>query len=146
MSKARYHGAFHRMGPVPVATGASFTKDDILAMAAGEVALAGAGAAAGLCVSLAPWPDNDYVGTRTRVDVGRLGEDTEVELDFVAGAGGIVAGDIGKLRPLNANRDIDLAALAGAGDVFQILRLGGDTAYGDTTGTVIGVFTDGASL
>lgn len=144
MSKARYHGAFHRMGPVPVAGGASFTKDDILAMAAGAVALAGAGAAAGLCVSLAPWPDNDYVGTRTRVDVGRLGEDTEVELDFVGAA--IAAGDIGKLRPLNANRDIDLAAVAGAGDVFQILRLGGDTAFGDTTGTVIGVFTDAASL
>lgn len=144
MSKVRYHGAYHRMGPVPVANAATFAKNDILAVAAGVAAKAGANAAAGLCVAMAPWPDADFVGTRDGVDVGRLGEDTEVELNFEGAA--LAAGDIGRLRPINAAQNVDMAALASANDVFQILRLGDQTSFGDTTGTVVGVFLDSASL
>jgi hypothetical protein len=97
------------------------------------------------------YPDPEYGGVKTKVDLARLGEDMEVEVPF--------------LHPSTDSADVleqaafgggpfDILALNGGtidissttDGVFTPLRLGRNTQLGDKAGFLIGVFTDDAAL
>lgn len=138
----RLIGAHNLMGPVAVDTTATIVRNSLVRVAAGLVTGVTTATAAGLAVALDKYPDTDYAGTKTQVQLARLGEDQEVEVPFAGAA--LVAADIGggPFRVLASGTvDIDVTT----GGVFHPLRLGRDTAIGDTAGYLVGVFLDSAS-
>jgi hypothetical protein len=139
------------MGPVAVDTTATIVRNTVVQVVSGEVVPVTDGADANLAIAMDKYPDPDYGGVKTKVDLVRLGEDIEVEVPFThAGSdpGDVLAqGDIGggpfDILALNGGT-VELGSTADG--VFIPLRLGRDTQIGDKTGYLVGVFTDAASL
>jgi len=151
MMAVRIVGAELLMGPVAVDTTATIIRNSVVRVDAGKVKNVVAGSNANLAVAIDKYPDPDYGGTKTKVELGRLGEDIEVEVPFThAGTEGtdvLAQADIGggPFRLLaTAGGTIELASTTNG--VFTPLRLGRDTKIGDKTGFLVGVFTDAASL
>jgi hypothetical protein len=139
------------MGPVAVDTTATIVRNAVVAVSSGKVVAVTDAATANLAVAMDKYPDADYGGTKTQVDLVRLGEDQEIEVPFThagnTGADVLAQADFGggpfEILATNGGT-IELAATSAG--VFVPLRLGRDTAVGDKTGYLIGVFTDAASL
>jgi hypothetical protein len=147
----RIIGAELLMGPVAVDTTATILRNSIVRVASGKVTNVVAGSNANLAIAIDKYPDPDYGGTKTRVELGRVGEDIEIEVPFThagTGAGDVLAqADIGAgpFRLLaTAGGTVELASTTNG--VFTPLRLGRNTKIGDKTGFLVGVFTDAASL
>jgi hypothetical protein len=139
------------MGPVAVDTTATIVRGNVVYVVSGEVKPVVDGANANIAVAMDKYPDADYGGTKTKVDLVRLGEDCEVEVPFTHA--GTTAGDVlaqadfggGPFRLLaTGGGTIELDSTSNG--VFIPLRVGRDTKVGDKTGYLIGVFTDAASL
>lgn len=136
----RLVGPYQVMGPVPVAAGATIAKDTLIQVAGGEVTALLADDATGIAVALDSFPDAEYEGTKTHVELAILGSDTEIEIPFTD-AGGITKAEIGATFSLTAVGTVVTSA-AGAGAAFTVRRLSRDTKIGDTAGYVIGVIAD----
>lgn len=139
----RMIGAYNPMGPVTVDTTATIVRNALVRVDAGLVKAVTTASAVGLAIAMENFPDADYA-EKSLVNLVRLGEDFEVEVPFVGAA--LIAGDIGagpfRVLPADGGTvDIDVTI----GGVFHPLRLGRDTAIGDTAGYLIGVFLDVAS-
>jgi hypothetical protein len=139
------------MGPVAVDTTATIVRGTVVRVDAGEVKPVADGSNVNLAIAMDKYPDPDYGGVKTQVDLVRLGEDCEVEVPFThdgAGPGDVLAqADFGggPFRLLAAGGGtIELDSTSDG--VFIPLRLGRDTQVGDKTGYLVGVFTDAASL
>jgi hypothetical protein len=147
----RLIGATQLMGPVAVAPAATIVRNAVVKVVSGEVTEISDGDDVNLAVAMDKFPDVDFAGTKTKVDLVRLGEDAEVEVPFThpgSDPGDVLAqSDIGggPFDILAADGGtIDLSSTADG--VFIPLRLGRDTLIGDKTGYLVGVFTDAASL
>jgi hypothetical protein len=147
----RLIGSVQLMGPVAVDSTATIVRNAVVRVDSGEVKAIANGSNAGLALAMDKYPDAEYAGTKTRVDLARLGEDHEIEVPFQHD--GTTAGDVlaqsdiggGPFRLLAAGGGtVELASTTNG--VFQPLRLGRDTQIGDKTGFLIGVFTDAASF
>jgi len=144
-------GAPILMGPVKVASAATVVRNNVVRVNSGEVTVIADGSNVNLAVAMDKYPDTDYGGTKTKVELLRLGEDIEVEVPYNhAGSdpGDVLAqGDIGggPFRLLAAaGGTIELSSTSNG--VFIPTRLGRDTKIGDKTGYLIGVFVDAASF
>lgn len=147
----RLIGATQLMGPVAVDATAVIERNAVVQIVSGEVVPVTDGADTNLAVAMDKFPDPEYGGVKTQIDVVRLGEDVEVEVAFTHSGTGptdvLAQSDIG-------GGPFDILALGGgtidldstADGVFIPLRLGRDTQLGDKTGYLVGVFTDAASL
>jgi hypothetical protein len=147
----RLIGATQLMGPVKVASAVTLVRNAVVRVASGEVTNIADGSNANLAVAMDKFPDVDYAGTKTQIDLIRLGEDAEVEVPFNhAGsdpADVLAQADIGggPFRLLaTGGGTIELSSTTNG--VFIPLRVGRDTKLGDKTGYLVGVFTDAASL
>jgi hypothetical protein len=147
----RIIGAELLMGPVAVDSTATIVRNSIVRVASGKVTNVANGSNANLAIAIDKYPDPDYGGTKTKVELGRVGEDIEIEVPFThagTGSGDVLAqADIGggPFRLLAASGGtIELASTTNG--VFTPLRLGRNTKIGDKTGFLVGVFTDAASL
>lgn len=142
----RLVGPYQVMGPVAVDSGATIAKDTLIQVAAGVVTALAANDNTGLAVALDSYPDAEYEGTKTHVELAILGGSTEIELPFVD-AGGITQAEIGGTFSLTtaAGGTVNTAA-AGTGPAFTVRRLSRDSKIGDTAGYVIGVITDAAAF
>ena len=143
----RFIGPETIMGTVPVAGGATVTRNEFVRVVNGLAVAMTDGADAQLAVALDKFPDDEYEGTKGRVDLAYLGDDQEVEVPFVTtDPGGIVAADIGAadLFRVTAAGVVNLESTTNG--VFKIRRLSRDTKLGDLTGFVVGVVSDAASF
>lgn len=147
----RFIGAEHLMGPVAVNTAATIVRNSIVKVDSGQVTNISDGDNTNLAVAMEKYPDADYGGTKTRVELMRLGEQVEVEVPFTHT--GATAGDVLAQSDIGGGPFELLAAGGGtvelaetATGVFIPLRVGRDTKIGDKTGFLVGVFTDAASL
>lgn len=147
----RVIGAEHLMGPVAVDTTATIVRNTVVRVASGKVTNVAAGSNANLALVMDKYPDPDYGGVKTKVELLRLGEDVEVEIRFTHA--GTTSGDVlaqadiggGPFRLLATNGGtIELASVTNG--VFIPLRLGRNTKIGDKNGFLVGVFTDAASF
>lgn len=140
----RFVGPYQTMGPVKVDSGATIARGDFVTVAAGLVTAIGAAANANLAVALDSYPDSEYEGTKEQVALAYLGEDAEIEVPFTK-ATPLADGDIGGGPfALTAAGEVDLAVTVDG--VFIPRRLGRDTEIGDTSGYLVGVVLDAASL
>ena len=147
MSGVRFIGPFQWMGPIEVDDSAEIARGDFVTVTAGEATEIATGTNVNLAVALDKYPDDEYEGTKTRIDVGRLGEDCEIEVAFeTADTAGIEVADLRNTGPYRLHEDGYVDIDSTANGVFQALRLGRDTQYGDMTGFIVGVVTDAASL
>lgn len=139
-------GPYQQMGPVEVDTQDTLTRGDFVTVSSGTVSAISAGSNANLAVSLDKYPDTEYEGTRTEVELALLGEDTEIEVPFVTtDSAGIEQADIGGgPYALTADGEVDIDTTANG--VFTIRRLGREATYGNLTGYVVGVVSDAASF
>lgn len=143
----RFIGPETIMGTVPVASGATVTRNEFVRVVNGLAVAMVDGGNAQLAVALDKFPDTEFEGTKARVDLAYLGEDQEIEVPFVTtDPGGIVATDIGAadLFRLTAAGVVNLESTTNG--VFKIRRLGRDTKLTDLTGFVVGVVSDAASF
>jgi len=147
----RVIGSEYLMGPVIVDSTATIVRNSVVRVVSGKVTNVIAGSNENLAVAIDKYPDADYAGTKTKVEVMRLGEDVEVEIPFThAGATGadvLAQTDIGggPFRLLATNGGtIELASTTNG--VFTPLRLGRGTKIGDKTGFLVGVFGDAFSF
>jgi hypothetical protein len=144
-------GATQLMGPVAVAPAATIVRNAVVKVVSGEVTAIADGDSANLAVAMDKYPDVDFAGTKTKVDLVRLGEDAEVEVPF--NHAGSDPGDVLAQADIGGGPFRLLAATGGtielsstSNGVFIPLRVGRDTKIGDKTGYLVGVFTDAASL
>lgn len=143
--KVKAIGPYHSYpGPVAAAGGASFGKNDLVQVnASGLVVKAPDAPTSGLAVALHKHPDTEYEGTRTLVQIMRLGEGCEVEVPFV---NALAQADFGG-GPFDYDLTGDAIDLdVTAAGCFVPLRVGRNTKVGDTSGFLIGYFTDAASF
>jgi len=142
----RFVGPYQTMGPVDVDSSATIARGDFVTISSGTVSAISLGSNTNLAVALDGYPDTEYEGTKTQVDLALLGEDTEIEVPFVtADSAGIEQTDIGGgAYRLEADGDVDIDSTSNG--VFTIRRLGRDTQLGDLTGYVVGVVSDAASF
>jgi hypothetical protein len=135
------------MGPVAVDTNETIIRGEVVQVVAGLVTAGTANMVANLAVALDKYPDTEYEGTKTRVDLALLGEDQEVEIGFTGAT--LTAAIVGGGGPygLNASSGVVTVDLSDTtNDAFIPRRLGRDTAIGDTTGYLVGVFLDSVSF
>lgn len=138
----RLIGAHNLMGPVAVNTSATIVRNSLVRVASGLVTTVTTATTVGLAVALDKYPDTDFGGTKTQVQLARLGEDQEVEVAFSGAAVAAATFGGGPYRVLDGGT-VDLGSTTGG--VFTPLRLGRNTAIGATTGFLVGVFSDAAS-
>jgi hypothetical protein len=141
----RFIGPIVQMGPVLRKSDATLVRGRLVRVASGETVAMTDAATTGFAVALDSNPDSEYEGTKTMVQLARLGENQEVEIRFSGAAltQAMIGG--GPYNILAANGGtVNVAATAQG--VFRPLRVGRDTKLGDTSGYLIGVFTDTASL
>ena len=145
-------GSFNVVGPhakyttVAVDSTASFSKGDIVIVSSGQVTGNAGGDTQGITLALQDFPDSEYEGTQSAVEVVMLGNDCELKHEFTGytaaaawvGSKFVVAAGAGA-------QTIDLSAATTAG-VFTVTRFDEGTASGDTTGFVVGVFDDAATF
>lgn len=136
-------GTYNRMGPVKADTGDTIARGDIVQITSGTASDLTAGAKVNLAVALDSYPDAEYEGTKTHIEVALLGEDIEIEVPFAL-AGGIGQANIGEDYGFLATGVLDLTDTTDV--AFRIRRLGRDTSFTDTSGYVIGVMLDSASF
>lgn len=143
----RFVGPYQWMGPVPVDDTATIKRGHFVRVDGGEVKAIATGSNANLAVALDKYPDDEYEGTKARVDLGRLGEDCEIEVPFeTVDTAGILGANIGNTTALRLHEDSYVDLDSTTNGVFRILRLGRDTKFGDMTGFVVGVVNDAASF
>ena len=146
----RFHTATNVAGPVTVDDSAEIARNDLVRVASGIVVAMADGGNAGLAVALDGFPDAEYEEGSTAkpmVQLGLVGEDFEIELPLVTAeeSTAIEQSDIGA-GPYRINADGAVNLESTTQGVFTIRRLGPDTAFGDLTGTVVGVITDAAAF
>lgn len=142
----RFIGPHQNMGPVPIDAATAVQRGDVVRVVSGLVVPIVINTVANMAAVMEtnPDPEREEPGGKTQVDLARLGEDTEVEMPFVAPVGGITAAMIGGTFAITASGNIDVAVTATPS--FKVLRLSRDTAFTNLTGFVQGVFLDSASL
>lgn len=142
----RFIGPYQSMGPVAVDTGDVIARGDFVTVTSGTASDIVLGSNTNLAVALDKYPDDEYEGTKTKIDVALLGEDKEIEVPFVTVAvGGIEQTDIGGGNyRLTAAGLVDIDSTSNG--VFLIRRLSRDTKFTDLTGFVVGVVLDAASF
>lgn len=139
-SVRRLIGAPINMGPVKVNTGATIVRGNLVRVVSGEVTTIADAAVAGIALAMDKYPDAEYGGTKTEVELARLGEDIEVEMPFSGAA--LAQGNLGTSFNILAANGGTVNLASSVTPAFKVLRIGRDTALGDTTGYVIGVFLD----
>lgn len=140
----RIIGADPTMTAVPVNSGATITRNQFVTLSSGEAVAIGASPTANLAISMENFPDAEYEGTRTQIDVALLGEDQEIEVPFTT-ATTIAKADIGAGPfALTAAGVVDIDVTASG--VFTIRRLGRETEFGAASGYVVGVVSDAAAF
>jgi hypothetical protein len=141
---ARIIGQPINMGPHNVTAGQTIARGGLVTSVSGLLTVAANAAVANIALAMDKWPDADYGGTKTGIDIAYLGEDVEIEMPFsgatlaathIGGSFGILAADGGTVNLANTT---NLA--------FQVHRLGQNTNLGATTGFLIGVILDSAAL
>lgn len=140
----RIIGPDPKMSLVPVNSGATITRNQFVEIASGEAVALTAAPQANIAVSLENFPDAEYEGTRTSIDIALLGEDQEIEVPFSTAAT-IAIADIGAgPYALTAAGVVDIDTTTNG--VFIIRRLGRETEFGAASGYVVGVITDAAAF
>jgi hypothetical protein len=134
------------MGPVAINSATVIERNQLVRVVSGLVTTVADAATAGLALSAEKMPDAEYAGgPKPAVGLIKLGEDCEVEMPFSGAAltQAMIGG--GPYNILAANGGTVNLALTAAG-VFKPLRLGRNTKIGDTTGFLVGVFTDASTF
>ena len=142
----RLIGPTQLMGPVAVNTAATIVRNAVVRVTSGTVSAVADGADANLALAMDSYPDAEFRGTKSQVDLARLGEDCEIEVPF-AGATALAQTHFGggPYRLLaTAGGTVDIGSTVNG--VFTPLRPGRNTRLGNTSGFLIGVFTDAASF
>lgn len=146
----RFVGPYQTMGPVAVDDTATIIRGEVVQLSSGEVVAGTSNMVANLAVALDKYPDSEYEGTKSVVNLALLGEDTEVEVPFeTTDTAGITQSQVAGGGPfgLNASSGVVTVDLEDTtNDAFIPRRLGRDTSLGDMTGYVVGVFLDSVSL
>ena len=141
---------FSTVGPcqthtrVAVDSTASFSKGDIVVVSSGEVTAASGADTQGLAMSLQDFPDNEYEGTQSDVDIVVVGDGEEFKVTWSGTTA--TATWVGSTFALGTADPQTLDFAATTGTVFTVTRFDEGSSGGDTTGALVGVFNDAAAF
>lgn len=140
----RFVGAYQKMGPVTVDTSAVIARGDFVQInAAGAAEAVAAGDNTHLAVALDKYPDTEYEGTKSRIEIARLGEDCEIEVPLWTSSTVSAAVVGGGPFAITAAGEVNVDVTTNG--VFSVLRTSRDTEFGAATGYLVCVVSDAAS-
>lgn len=143
----RFVGPYQVMGPVAVDSSATISKGDFVQInAAGAAEAIAAKDATNLAVALDKYPDTEYEGTKSMIEVARLGEDVVLEVPIFTSStvSAAILGSTSKFWVTatgQINVDVESATLG----VFHVVGLSRDTSFGDSSGYLRVVVDDSAA-